>query len=330
VTVDAYSGEINFYLFDEEDPIVATYAKIYPGLFKARSDFPEDLMEHVRYPEAMFQVQSQMLQDYHMSNPVVFYNREDRWAFAEQVMGNERLKQDPYYTISRLPGEEKEEFVLLRNFTPSGKQNMIAWLAGRSDGEDYGKLLLYTFSKGTQVPGPMQVESQIDQNPEISAQLSLWGQGGSTLIRGNLLVYPLEDSLLYVEPLYMESTQNKFPQLKRVFVYYKDRIVMAESLSLALDELFPGYIQDEEEPDKEEPTKDSEDQEEESQIPADDLDALLNRLIQLQRDGKVALGEGDWNRYGEIQQEMDRIFARIEAITASKAAAAAPGAESSE
>ena len=330
VTVDAYSGEINFYLFDEEDPIVATYAKIYPGLFKARSDFPEDLMEHVRYPEAMFQVQSQMLQDYHMSNPVVFYNREDRWAFAEQVMGNERLKQDPYYTISRLPGEEKEEFVLLRNFTPSGKQNMIAWLAGRSDGEDYGKLLLYTFSKGTQVPGPMQVESQIDQNPEISAQLSLWGQGGSTLIRGNLLVYPLEDSLLYVEPLYMESTQNKFPQLKRVFVYYKDRIVMAESLSLALDELFPGYIQDEEEPDKEEPTKDGVDQEEESQIPADDLDALLNRLIQLQRDGKAALGEGDWNRYGEIQQEMDRIFARIEAITASKAAAAAPGAESSE
>lgn len=325
VTVDAYSGDIEFFLFDEEDPIIATYAKVYPGLFKERSAFPQDLLEHVRYPESMFQVQSQMLQDYHMSNPVVFYNREDRWAFAEQVMGNERLEQDPYYTISRLPGEKQEEFVLLRNFTPYGKQNMIAWLAGRSDGDAYGKLLLYTFSKGTQVPGPMQVESQIDQNPEISAQLSLWGQGGSALIRGNLLVYPLDDSLLYVEPLYMESTQNKYPQLKRIFVYYKDRIVMAESLSEALDELFPGYIPKEGE--AEEPQEGTPAPEGEGQIPGDDLDALLIRLIQLQKEGKVALSQGDWGRYGEIQEEMDQVFAQIESLTATAAAASVPGTE---
>ena len=138
----------------------------------------------MRYPETMFEIQSLMLQDYHMTNPVVFYNREDRWAFADQIIGSERAVQEPYYTISRLPGEREEEFVLLRNFTPYGRDNMVGWLAGRSDGENYGKLLLYTFSKGSQILGPMQVESQIDQDAEISSQLSLWGQAGSQLIRG--------------------------------------------------------------------------------------------------------------------------------------------------
>ena len=234
VTVDAYNGEVNFYIFDEKDPIAATYAGIYPSLFKSREEMPGDLRRHVRYPEAMFEIQSLMLQDYHMSNPVVFYNREDRWSFADQIIGAERAAQEPYYTISRLPGETEEEFVMLRNFTPYGRDNMVAWLAGRSDGDNYGKLLLYTFSKGSQIPGPMQVESQIDQDAEISSQLSLWGQSGSDLIRGNMLVYPVDDSLLYVEPLYLSSDKNKYPQLLRIFVYYGDKIVMAESLSEAL------------------------------------------------------------------------------------------------
>ena len=242
VTVDAYNGEVNFYIFDEKDPIAATYAGIYPSLFKSREEMPGDLRRHVRYPEAMFEIQSLMLQDYHMSNPVVFYNREDRWSFADQIIGAERAAQEPYYTISRLPGETEEEFVMLRNFTPYGRDNMVAWLAGRSDGDNYGKLLLYTFSKGSQIPGPMQVESQIDQDAEISSQLSLWGQSGSDLIRGNMLVYPVDDSLLYVEPLYLSSDKNKYPQLLRIFVYYGDKIVMAESLSEALEELFPGYL----------------------------------------------------------------------------------------
>jgi len=308
VTVDAYTGEINFYIFDEQDPIIATYARIYPGLFKTRADFPEDLMSHIRYPEVLFEIQSRMLLDYHMSNPIAFYNREDRWAFAEQILGNERAEQEPYYTISRLPGETKEEFVLLRNFTPYGKQNMIAWLAGRSDGSEYGNLLLYTFSKGSQVPGPMQVESQIDQNPEISSQLSLWDQGGSKLIRGNLLVYPVGESLLYVEPLYMESTQNQFPQLKRVFLYYKDRIVMAEGLHQALSMMFPGYLQEE----AGEPGEPEAGKEPEGSTISGEMEELLNQLIRLQKESKEALAEGNWLAFGEKQNAIDEIISRLE------------------
>lgn len=310
VTVDAYTGDIHYYIFEEEDPILSTYSKIYPGLFKTREQFPEDLMSHVRYPETLFQVQSRMLQDYHMNDPVTFYNREDRWAFANQIIGSERMEQDPYYTISRLPGESREEFVLLRNFTPVGRQNMIAWLAGRSDGEDYGKLLLYTFTRGSQVPGPMQVESQIDQNPEISAQLSLWGQGGSDIIRGNLLVYPVGESLLYIEPLYMESTQNQFPQLLRVFVYYKDRIVMETSLEEALNRLFPGYkeaLSGEEVPQLEYETPTPE-------IPklGEGLEGLLEQLINLDNRIKEALSQGDWITFGQLQAEQEIVIGEIQ------------------
>lgn len=316
VTVNAYTGDISFFIFDEQDPIIQTYAKIYPGLFKTKSEFPQDLLAHIRYPEALFEVQSRMLQDYHMSNPVAFYNREDRWAFAEQILGNERAEQEPYYTISRLPGESKEEFVLLRNFTPNGRQNMIAWLAGRSDGDQYGKLLLYTFSKGSQVPGPMQVESQIDQNPEISGQLTLWGQGGSTLIRGNLLVYPVGEALLYVEPLYMESTQNKFPQLKRIFLYYHDRIIMAESLDQALAAMFPGYGQKQPGQGQEAAgEQEAHPQEQDGgvwEISNEQLNQLLNQLIQLQKQGKEALAKGDWAGYGAAQSALDQVISQLE------------------
>jgi uncharacterized membrane protein (UPF0182 family) len=341
VTVNAYSGETVFYLFDPEDPIAAAYAKIYPDLFKAGETMPEDLKAHVRYPEAMFQIQSRMLQDYHMSSPMVFYNREDRWAFADQIIGTERKEQDPYYTISRLPGEEEPEFVLLRNFTPYGRDNMVAWLAGRSDGENYGKLLLYTFSKGSQIMGPMQVESQIDQDPEISGQLSLWGQGGSTLIRGNMLVYPLDDALLYVEPLYLSSDTNRYPQLLRLFVYYNDRIVMAAGLEEAIAQLFPGYGETAPEPGPE--TEEPSGQPEPTgptgpETPGDggqtppqsggpageagswavneaiplELRQKIGRLIELQKAGKAAMSEGDWAAYGAVQEEMTKILEELD------------------
>ncbi len=329
ITVDAYSGEVNYYIFDGDDPIAATYAKIYPGLFKPGEAMPEDLKSHVRYPEAMFQIQSRMLQDYHMSSPVVFYNREDRWSFADQIIGSERKEQEPYYTISRLPGEEEPEFVLLRNFTPYGRDNMVAWLAGRSDGENYGKLLLYTFSKGSQIMGPMQVESQIDQDPVISGQLSLWGQGGSTLIRGNMLVYPVDDALLYVEPLYLSSDKNRYPQLLRLFVYYNDRIVMAASLEEALAQLFPGYgdtaaagISQEEEPVLPGGGAVTTPADEENGAGADswaaneaipvELRQSLTRLIELQKAGKAAMTKGDWAAYGAIQEEMTRILEELD------------------
>lgn len=327
VAVDAYNGQVDFYLFDEKDPIAATYANIYPGLFRSKEEMPQDLRRHVRYPETMFEIQSLMLQDYHMTNPVVFYNREDRWAFADQIIGSERAVQEPYYTISRLPGEREEEFVLLRNFTPYGRDNMVGWLAGRSDGENYGKLLLYTFSKGSQILGPMQVESQIDQDAEISSQLSLWGQAGSQLIRGNMLVYPVDDSLLYVEPLYLSSDQNRYPQLLRLFVYYGDQIVMAETLDEALEELFPGYLAavgqgeeegaslSEREPSSEEsdaPPAETGPGQESGMFSVGEKGFLTpqaqNRLAELWEAGKEALSRLDWEAYGEIQEEMDQIF----------------------
>ncbi len=303
IILDAYSGEVNYYLLDQGDPIVRVYAKIYPGLFKPWEAFPQDLKEHIRYPEDLFNIQSLILRDYHMSNPTVFYNREDRWELAQELYWGKGQVQEPYYSIIKLPGEKVEEFVLMRSFTPTGKQNMVAWLAGRSDGANYGKLLLYKFPKGVQVPGTMQVESVIDQDPYISGQLTLWGQGGSRVLRGNLLVYPIGGSLLYVEPLYIEAEQNKFPQLKKVLVFYQDKIVMEDTLEKALNALFgtttpapapadPGGI---------------------PLPPAEtEVGELIKRLITLHKESKEKLKAGDWAEYGQLQNEIDRIIRSLE------------------
>ncbi|MDR1206675.1 MAG: UPF0182 family protein [Peptococcaceae bacterium] len=360
VTVDAYSGEIQFYIFDPGDPIVLAYQKIYPDLFKSREQMPADLARHIRYPETLFDIQSIILNDYHMSNPVVFYNREDRWAFSKQISGAELVNQQPYYSIIRLPGEMSEEFILMRNYTPVSKQNMVAWLAGRSDGDQYGKLLLYKFPKGAQIPGTNQVESQIDQNPEISSQLSLWGQGGSRVIRGNLLVYPIAGSLLYVEPLYIESSQNQFPQLSRVFVYYKDRIIMETTLEESLAELFPGFelgrgtestgstgstsgggetgagagAEAGEGGNGADPASRPDGAgEADSASPGGtgpgespdltDQGAVIRSLIELNRQGKEALAGGDWEGFGRAQAELERL---LELLARETPGADVPGA----
>ncbi len=296
VIIDAYSGDIDFYIFDE-DPIIKVYDNIYPELFKEAAEMPADLKKHVRYPVDLLNVQSVMLRDYHMSNPTVFYNREDRWEIAQENYAGKQITQEPYYSIIRLPGEEKSEFVLMRAFTPIRKQNMVAWLAGRSDGDNYGKLLLYKFPKGEQVQGTNQVESLIDQDPTISGQLSLWAQGGSNVIRGNLLVYPIADSLLYVEPLYIESEQNKYPQLKKVFVLYQDKIVMEDNLEQALAVLFG------------ESTKDRDDTKPPTIIDInEDPDGILKRLVDLNRQAMEKLKEGDWETFGSLQKEIDDLL----------------------
>ena len=243
VVVDAYDGTVTFYAVDPEEPVLATYGRIFPGLFKPFAEMPADLQKHVRYPEDLFRVQSEMYRTYHMTNPDVFYNKEDLWSFPTEAAGGEtrRAAADPYYVITKLPGESGEEFILMQPMTPANRSNMVGWIAARSDLAHYGELVVYELPKERLVYGPQQVEARIDQDTVISQQLSLWNQMGSKVIRGNLLVIPVEDSVVYVEPLYLRSTQGQIPELKRVIVAYGDRLAMERTLDAALAAVFrPG------------------------------------------------------------------------------------------
>jgi uncharacterized membrane protein (UPF0182 family) len=234
----AYDGSVHLYIADPSDPLIQTYAKIFPTLFTPMSKMPPDLLKHIRYPEDLFLVQADMLRAYHMQDPQVFYNREDMWDLPQEGSSDGQQALQPYYVIMRLPNAESEEFLLMLPFTPQGKKNMVAWLAAKSDGADYGKMLLFEFPKDRVIFGPQQVESRIDAEPSISAQLSLWNQEGSKVIRGNLLVLPIEDSVLYVEPLYLQANQSQIPELKRVILATQDKLVMSETLQDALTAIF--------------------------------------------------------------------------------------------
>ena len=247
VVIDAYDGSMSFYLADASDPLILTYQKIFPELFRPIADMPSGLRAHVRYPEDMFQVQAEMYQTYHMTDPQVLYNREDLWARplergaqSTNTTGTALQAIQPYYVLMRLPGETQTEFLLLLPFTPATKSNMISWLGARSDGTNYGKLLDYRLPKDKLIYGPQQIESRIDQDPTISGQLTLWNQQGSQVIRGNLLAIPVGQSFLFVEPLYLQSQSSPLPELKRVIVANGNRIAMAETLDLALSQVFSG------------------------------------------------------------------------------------------
>jgi uncharacterized protein len=238
VVIDAYHGSTSFYIADPSDPIVTTWAKIFPDLFKPLSAMPVTLRRHMRYPQDFFKIQSERLMTYHMTDPQVFYSREDRWQIPTEVYGDKPRLVEPYYLITSLPTIPVPEFTLLLPYTPQQRTNLVAWLAARSDGDNYGKLLVYTFPKQRQIFGPEQIEARINQDPTISSQISLWNRQGSRVIQGNLLIIPIERSLLYVEPLYLEATQNELPTLIRVVVAYENRIVMAETLAQALTDIF--------------------------------------------------------------------------------------------
>jgi hypothetical protein len=238
VVIDAYNGTVSFYVADPSDPIAATYRHIFPGLIQPLAAMPQDLQKHIRYPEDLFFIQAQMYRTYHMNSAEVFYNREDLWQFPRQPTGGDEATMAPYYIIVRLPGEPQAEFLQMLPMVPSQRQNMIAWLAARSDPPDYGKLIVYEFPKDKLVYGPFQIEARINQNTEISQQLSLWNQMGSRVIRGNLLVIPIENSILYVSPLYLRAETGQLPELKRVIVAYGDHVVMDETLAGALAALF--------------------------------------------------------------------------------------------
>jgi len=221
IVVDAYNGTMKFYVFDPQDPMLKTYQAAYPSLFTPKSQIPQALLEHVRYPEDLFTTQADVYSTYHVNNVDVLYNKGDQWSIPTNVSLSGAGPMAPYYVMMKLPGSAKEEFLLMLPFVPNTRQNMISWLGARSDEPQYGKSLNYLFSKSSLVYGPSQVEAAINQNPDISAQRTLWGQQGSQVIMGNLLVVPIEDSLLYVQPLYLESTQTQIPQLQRVIVFYR-------------------------------------------------------------------------------------------------------------
>ena len=238
VVIDAFHGTVNFYVADTSDPIVTSWQRIFPGLFQPLSNMPATLQSHIRYPLDLFNIQSERLMTYHMNDPQVFYNRDDQWQIPNEVYGNKPKVVEPYYLITSLPNVPFEEFILLLPYTPRQRTNLVAWLAARSDGDNYGKLLLYEFPNQQLVYGTEQIEARINQDPVISQQISLWNRQGSRAIQGNLLVIPIEQSLLYVEPIYLEADQNSLPTLVRVVVAYENRIVMAETLEQGLKAIF--------------------------------------------------------------------------------------------
>ncbi|MEH2089952.1 UPF0182 family protein [Nostoc sp.] len=238
VVIDAYNGSVNFYIADPNDPIIATWSRIFPNTFKPLSTMPVTLRSHIRYPVDFFKIQSERLMTYHMTDAQVFYNREDQWQIPNEIYGSEPRPVEPYYLITSLPTVDFEEFLLFLPYTPRQRTNLIAWLAARSDGKNYGKLVLYVFPKERLIYGTEQIEARINQDPVISQQISLWNRQGSRAIQGNLLVIPIEQSLLYVEPIYLEATQNSLPTLVRVVVAYENRIVMAQTLEQALQGIF--------------------------------------------------------------------------------------------
>jgi hypothetical protein len=240
IVIDAYDGSMTFYIADDEDPIILTYQKIFPDLFKGMAEMPEDLRKHIRYPEDLFSIQTFLYSVYHMKTAQVFYNKEDQW---EVPVVDEKTMQ-PYYTIMKLPGKDKEEYILMLPFTPQGKNNLSAWMVARSDGDDYGKLTVYTFPKQKLIYGPNQIVARINQDAEVSRQISLWDQKGSRVIQGTLLVIPIEESLIYVRPLYLKADGGKIPELKRVIVGYEDKIAMEPTLEEALEKIF-GSLYDE-------------------------------------------------------------------------------------
>ena len=308
VAVDAFDGTMRFFVVDETDPVLTTYRKIFPKLFIPKDSIPENIKDNFRYPADLFTIQAQMYLSYHMSDPQIFYNQEDLWRFPTEVYeGNKRL-MEPYYLILRLPEGEGEEFVLILPFTPVNKDNMIAWMAARSDGENYGKLLLYEFPKQKLVYGPSQIEARIDQNPDISQQLTLWSQEGSKVIRGDLLVIPIDDSLLYVEPVYLRAEQGELPELKRVIVAYGKEVVMRENLEQSLAAIF-GEI---EQPARQQPAQPVS---QPQPTISEDITDLTEAAIEAYQNAEAARRQENWAEYGQYKQEFERILRQLEQKT---------------
>jgi len=296
VTIDAYTGETVLYAVDPADPLIQAYQSIFPALFTPGEEMDEMLREHWRYPEQLFLIQADIYAAYHMQDPRVLYNQEDLWQTPTEVRDTGETWMTPYYVIMRLPGEQAPEFMMIRPYVPAGKQNMIAWLYADSDGADYGQLGVYKFSKEALVYGPIQVEARIDQDPYISQQLTLWNQRGSSVIRGNLIVIPIDGTLLYIEPLYLQAESGRLPELKRVLVAHGNRVAMADDLATGLEQVLGGA-----------PATTT------VEPPPTDLAALSRSAQAHYEAAQECLQRGDWACYGA---ELEALARDLEALVA--------------
>lgn len=321
VVVDAYDGTTDFYIVDESDPIAATLKKIYPKLFKDGSDMPEELREHIRYPGNLFRIQAQIYTRYHMDNVKVFYQQEDMWDVAHEIYGTEEREMTSNYYIVKLPGEKDAEFINEIPFTPKSKQNMTALMIARNDGENYGKLVLYKMPKSKTVYGPMQIEAQIDQNTKISQDFTLWSNAGSKYSRGNMFVVPINDSLLYIEPVYLEAANSAIPEMKRVIVMYNDKIAYEPTLGDCLKELFGvsgGTVTSktakadgvEEVTDDSTASDEKKDDGEDAAEPKT-TEEYAKAAQQAYDNAQEALKEGDWAKYGEYMDELEEYLDKL-------------------
>jgi uncharacterized membrane protein (UPF0182 family) len=290
VVIDAYDGSVSFYVVDQKDILAKTYAAIFPTLFRPLTDMPPDIKRHIRYPRAMLKIQARMFSTFHMTDASVFYNKEDLW----EVPSHREKTMEPYYLITKLPRGKKEEFILMLPFTPSKRDNLAAWMAAECDGENYGKIIVYTFPRDRLIFGPRQIDARIDQDAYISQQLTLWGQHGSDVIRGSLLIIPIEDSLIYVQPLYLVATaKGGLPELRRVIVAYGNDVVMEETLEASIQRLFSGTLP--------------------SMRMAEKGDAktvlqpreLSKRALEQLRKAREALRKEDWTAYGKQLKELE-------------------------
>jgi hypothetical protein len=299
--IDAYNGDVSFYISDPDDIIVKVLSRAFGTLFRPLSDMPSDLRLHIRYPQGMLEVQARMFALYHMTDPKVFYNKEDLWeipSYSDKAM-------EPYNTIMKLPGEKKEEYILLIPYTPSKRDNLAAWLAARCDEPNYGRLIAYVFPRDRLVFGPRQVNARIDQDAYISQQITLWGQVGSQVIRGSLLVIPIEDSLLYVQPLYLSASDRVgLPELRRVIVAYEKNVVMEENLEMALRRLFYGK--------EKQPETDRKISGKVVEVRPGDL---VKEAVKAYEEALQMQREGDWSGYGERIKRLGELLRRIQEKT---------------
>jgi len=303
--MDAYDGTVHFYITDPKEPIVAAWAKIFPGLFEPLSAMQPELQAHLRYPEDLFVAQNQMYRLYHLpatdNGATVFYNQDDRWAIPEDVVQGNGRPMEPYYVIMRIPGEEKAEFVLIQPLVPEQRPNMIAWTAARMDPGVYGERIAFHFPNDTSTDGPALVEARIDQNDAISAQFSLWDRSGSSVIRGNLLVLPIgENGLLYVEPVFLQASGAPFPEFVRLIMVSNDRVAFAEDLQGAIEQVLGEAVT---------PPPDGG-----GGLPSD-VAGLVAEAQRLYSEAQTALAAGDLGTYQARLDELEPILQRLAELT---------------
>jgi len=306
IVLDAYNGTVDLYVADPADPLIQVYQRMFPGVFRPLTEISGELRRHLRYPEDIFQIQTAIYAIYHMTNPQVFYNKEDLWEIPVLTSAGADRAMSPYYTIMRLPQEAQEEFILMLPFTPNRKDNLSAWMVARSDGEHYGQLVVYHFPKQKLVYGPRQIVARINQDSDISRQISLWDQHGSQVMQGTLLVIPIEEALLYVRPLYLRAETGKIPELKRVIVAYENKIAMEETLEASIARIFQGEFTAAATTPQPAPS-----QPPPAGVPGTGPYPLIqqardayNRAVQAQR-------QGDWARYGEELKKLGAILDQL-------------------